>query len=156
MGAPVVGHLGFTPQSSLRFSGVVQGKTASAAERMLEDARSLEGAGCEAIVLEAVPVEVAERATEAVGIPTIGIGSGAGCDGQVLVWHDLVGLAPGKPFRFVKRYAEAGALLRDATAAYVRDVHSGAFPGPEHGWQMPEAELREWRGDEAPDGESGR
>jgi len=154
MGAPVVGHLGFTPQSSLRFSGVVQGKTAEAAERMLRDARALEEAGCEAIVLEAVPVEVAERVTGALGIPTIGIGSGGGCSGQVLVWHDLVGLTPGKPFRFVKRYAEAGALLREATAAYVRDVHSGAFPGSEHGWQMPEAEAQTWRAGVSPDGDA--
>lgn len=145
MGAPVVGHLGFTPQSSLRLSGVVQGKTAEAAGRMLEDARALEGAGCDALVLEAVPVEVAERVTQALRIPTIGIGSGAGCDGQVLVWHDLVGLTPGKPFRFVKRYAAAGELLREATAAFVRDVHSGAFPGPEHAWRMPEAEAQAWR-----------
>jgi 3-methyl-2-oxobutanoate hydroxymethyltransferase len=146
MGAPVVGHLGFTPQSSLRFSGVVQGKTVEAAERMLEGARELEEAGCDALVLEAVPAEVAEGITRALRIPTIGIGSGAGCDGQVLVWHDLVGLTPGKPFRFVKLYAEAGQYLREATAGFVRDVHSGAFPAPEHGWEMPEAELREWRG----------
>jgi 3-methyl-2-oxobutanoate hydroxymethyltransferase len=153
MGAPVVGHLGFTPQSALRFSGVVQGKTVEAASRLLEGARALEEAGCDALVLEAVPVEVAERVAGALSIPTIGIGAGAGCDGQVLVWHDLVGLTPGKPFRFVRRYAEARALLTEATAGFVRDVHSGAFPAPENGWNMPETELEEWRGSD--DRESG-
>src|SRR4051812_32515759 len=102
MGVPIVGHLGFTPQSSLRFSGVVQGKTAGAALRLLEEARELEAAGCSALVLEAVPSEVARHVTDVLSIPTIGIGAGAGCDGQVLVWHDLVGLTPGKALRFVK------------------------------------------------------
>ena len=101
MGAPVVGHLGFTPQSSLRFSGVVQGKTAGAASRLLQEACELEVAGCSALVLEAVPSEVARHITDELSIPTIGVGAGNGCEGQVLVWHDLVGFTPGKPLRFV-------------------------------------------------------
>jgi 3-methyl-2-oxobutanoate hydroxymethyltransferase len=145
IGAPVVGHLGFTPQSALHFSGVVQAKTGEAAARLLREARSLEEAGCFALVLEAVPQEVARRITEALSIPTIGIGAGAGCDGQVLVWHDLAGITPGPPLRFVKRYADADALLRRAAQDFVDEVHSGAFPAEEHGWSMPEAELEGWR-----------
>jgi 3-methyl-2-oxobutanoate hydroxymethyltransferase len=145
MGAPVVGHLGFTPQSSLRFSGVVQGKTAGAALRLFEEARELEAAGCMALVLEAVPSEVARHVTDELSIPTIGIGAGAGCDGQVLVWHDLVGLTPGKPLRFVKRYADSRALFSEAARSFADEVHSGAFPTEEHGWNMSEAELEEWR-----------
>lgn len=144
MGVPVVGHLGYTPQSSLRFESVVQGKTVAAAERLLQEARSLEEAGCCAMVLEVVPAEVARRVTGEISIPTIGIGAGAGCDGQVLVWHDLAGLTPGKPLRFVRRYADAHALLTQAARDYIGEVRSGAFPQPEHGWQMDEAELRSW------------
>ena len=140
-----MGHLGFTPQSALHFSGVVQAKTGEAAARLLREARSLEEAGCFALVLEAVPQEVARRITEALSIPTIGIGAGAGCDGQVLVWHDLAGITPGPPLRFVKRYADADALLRRAAQDFVDEVHSGAFPAEEHGWSMPEAELEGWR-----------
>lgn len=145
MGAPIVGHLGFTPQSALRFSGVVQGKTAGAATRLLEEARELEAAGCSALVLEAVPSEVARHVTDELSVPTIGIGAGAGCDGQVLVWHDLVGLTLGKPLRFVKRYADARALFSEAARNFTDEVHSGAFPTEEHGWSMLETELEEWR-----------
>lgn len=145
MGAPVVGHLGFTPQSSLQVSSVVQGKTAEAASRLFQEARELEAAGCISIVLEAVTSEVVRHLTEELSISTIGIGAGAGCDGQVLVWHDLVGLTPGKPFRFVKRYADSRALFSEAARSFADEVHSGAFPTEEHGWDMPEAELEEWR-----------
>jgi len=145
MGAPVVGHLGFTPQSVLNFSGVVQGKTGEAAGRLLRDARVLEEAGCSALVLEAVPREVAQHVTQSISIPTIGIGAGAGCDGQVLVWHDLAGMSPGAPLRFVRRYAEAHELLIRAAQGFIEEVHSGAFPAEEHGWSMPESELEEWR-----------
>ena len=145
MGAPVVGHLGFTPQSVLNFSGVVQGKTGEAAGRLLRDARLLEEAGCSALVLEAVPREVAQHVTQSISIPTIGIGAGAGCDGQVLVWHDLAGMSPGAPLRFVRRYAEAHELLIRAAQSFIEEVHSGAFPAEEHGWSMPESELEEWR-----------
>lgn len=143
-GAPVVGHLGFTPQSALRFEGVVQGKTGAAASRLLEEARRLEEAGCCAIVLEVVPAEVAARVTQALSIPTIGIGAGGECDGQVLVWHDLAGLTPGKPLRFVKRYANAHSLLAGAAEDFITEVRAGDFPLPEHGWTMDEAELRNW------------
>ena len=144
MGAPVIGHLGFTPQSALNFSGVVQGKTSEAADRLLREARSLEEAGCFGLVLEAVPQEVARRVTEVLSIPTIGIGAGAGCDGQVLVWHDLAGMTTGAPLRFVKRYAEAYTLLKKAAQDFVGEVHSGAFPTEDHGWSMVGSELEEW------------
>ena len=153
MGAPVVGHLGYTPQSALRFSGVVQGKTARAADELLRDALALEKAGCSAVVLEAVTREVAESVTSALSIPTIGIGAGAGCDGQVLVLHDLAGLPGGASFRFVKRYAEARALLSEATRGFVEEVHSGAFPMDEHGWSMPQDELEGWRARHRTDGD---
>jgi 3-methyl-2-oxobutanoate hydroxymethyltransferase len=147
MGAPVVGHLGFKPQSSLQVSSVVQGKTAKAASRLFQEARELEAAGCISLVLEAVTSDVASHITEELSIPTIGIGAGAGCVGQVLVWHDLVGLTtPGrKPLRFVKRYADSRALFSEAARSFADEVHSGAFPTEEHGWVMSEAELEEWR-----------
>lgn len=145
MGVPVVGHLGYTPQSSLKFESIVQGKTGVAAARMLDEARSLEEAGCCAVVLEVVPVEVARRITGELAISTIGIGAGAGCDAQVLVWHDLIGLSTKAPFRFVKRYADAHTLLAEATRDFVDEVHTGAFPKPEHGWKMDETELRGWQ-----------
>lgn len=144
MGAPVMGHIGFTPQSSLRFGSVVQGKTAGDAARLLHEAHALQAAGCCALVLEAVPIEVAARVTHELEISTIGIGAGAGCNGQVLVWHDLAGLTSAPPFRFVKRYAEAHALLLQAARDFAGDVHSGAFPAAEHGWTMAESEREEW------------
>ena len=145
MGAPVMGHLGFTPQSSLKFSQTVQGKTAATANELLEAAKRLEAAGCFGIVLEVMPLEVAQRITETLTIPTIGIGAGAGCDGQVLVWHDLAGLSGGEPFRFVKRYADGYALLSQAARDYVSEVHAGKFPASEHGWPMPAEELELWK-----------
>jgi 3-methyl-2-oxobutanoate hydroxymethyltransferase len=150
MGAPIVGHLGFKPQSSLQFSSVVQGKTAGAASRLLQEARDLESAGCIALVLEAVTSEVASHITEELSIPTIGIGAGAGCVGQVLVWHDLAGLTTPrkKPFRFVKRYADSRGLFSEAARSFADEVRSGAFPTEEHGWNMPETELEEWRAHE--------
>ena len=153
MGAPVVGHLGFTPQSALRFSGVVQGKTGEAAEGLLRDALALEEAGCSAVVLEAVTREVAELITKTLSVPTVGIGAGAGCDGQVLVLHDLAGLSKGASFRFVKRYADARALLSEATRDFVEDVRSGEFPKQEHGWSMPETELEGWNTSHGVDGD---
>jgi len=144
MGVPVVGHLGFTPQSSLSFGSVVQGKSAEAARRLLEDARAVEEAGCCAVVLEAVPSEVARRITEELSISTIGIGAGAACDAQVLVWHDLVGLSAEPPLRFVRRYAEVREVLQRATGEFVAEVRSGAFPAPEHGWNLDEEERRRW------------
>lgn len=145
MGAPVVGHLGFTPQSALVLNGVVQGKTAASARQLLDDARRLQDAGCVAIVLEAVPSEVAQIVTQQLAITTIGIGAGASCDGQVLVWHDLVGLSPGTPFRFVKRFAQTHETVQDATRAFVQEVHQSTFPTRDNEYSMPDAELALWR-----------
>ncbi len=149
MGVPMVGHLGFTPQSALRFGrSIVQGKTSESASRLLEEARRLEEAGCCALVLEVVTQEAARRITGELSISTVGIGAGPDCDGQVLVWHDLIGLDPEEPLRFVKRYAEVHELLREATREFVGEVHSGDFPGGERGWRMNEDELRDWESGE--------
>ena len=128
---PVMGHLGLTPQSVNALGGFkVQGRRAAEARRIVDEAKKLVDAGIFALVLECVPAEVAARITEAIPVPTIGIGAGAGCDGQILVFHDLVGLtAPGtRAPRFVRRYADVGAIVRSAAAAYVADVRAGAFP----------------------------
>jgi 3-methyl-2-oxobutanoate hydroxymethyltransferase len=141
-GIPVMGHLGLTPQSATMLGGFrAQGKTAEKARRLLDDAVALEEAGCFALVLEAVPAPVAARITERLAIPTIGIGSGAECAGQVLVFHDLLGLYDGDSPRFTKRYAEIGAEIQGALERFATDVRSGAFPGEEHTYAMPEAEL---------------
>lgn len=145
MGVPVMGHLGFTPQSSLIFQSVVQAKTAETADELLSNVKSLCYHGCFALVLEAVPIEVAAEITQQIEIPTIGIGAGPGCDGQVLVWHDLTGQTAGEPFRFVKRYAEAQAVLSQAAEGFVGEVHAGEFPTLEHGWAMSSEELNAWR-----------
>jgi 3-methyl-2-oxobutanoate hydroxymethyltransferase len=141
-GIAVMGHIGLLPQSATLLGGYKpQGRTASGAERLLDDARALEEAGCFAIVLEAMPEPVAERVTAALRIPTIGIGAGAACDGQVLVWHDLLGLSAGHVPQFVKRYADIGAAIQAALEAYVADVRRKAFPAREHTYRMPPAEL---------------
>jgi len=141
-GVPVMGHIGLTPQSATMLGGFkAQGRTAEKALRLYEDARALEAAGCFALVLEAVPAEVATRITEALAIPTIGIGAGAGCDGQVLVYHDLLGLYAGHTPRFVKRYADIGAEITRALSAYADDVRTGEFPGDEHTYSIPPEEL---------------
>ena len=141
-GIPVMGHVGLTPQSATMLGGFrAQGRTAEKARRLLQDARALEAAGCFAIVLEAVPAQVAARITESLTVPTIGIGSGRGCDGQVLVFHDLLGLYDGKAPRFVKRYADLATVTRSALERYAADVRSGAFPADEHTYSIPEEEL---------------
>ena len=128
-GVPVMGHLGLTPQSVHKMGGyVVQGKDSEKAQAILRDARALEAAGCYALVLECVPAGLAARITAEVPIPTIGIGAGAGCDGQVLVLHDMLGLLEGFRPRFARRYAELGEAIKTAAAGYVRDVKSGEFP----------------------------
>lgn len=130
---PVMGHLGLTPQSVHVLGGMRrQAQTAAGAESLLEDAVALAGAGCFALVLEAVPDEVAAAVTATVDIPTIGIGAGPGCDGQVLVLHDLLGLGPADrpPPSFARRYAPLGELAREAVAAYAADVRAGSFPAP--------------------------
>jgi 3-methyl-2-oxobutanoate hydroxymethyltransferase len=142
-GIPVMGHVGLTPQSATMLGGFkAQGRTAAKAHRLYADALSLEQAGCFAIVLEAVPAPVAARVTEALSVPTIGIGAGAACDGQVLVWHDLLGLYDGPAPRFVKRYADVGAEIRRALEAYAGDVRSAAFPEERHTYSIPDEELR--------------
>lgn len=132
---PVMGHLGLTPQSVNRLGGYrVQGRGAAAEDLMLEDAAFLAAAGCFAIVLECVPATLAARVTAAVGVPTIGIGAGPGCDGQVLVFHDLLGLLPGAAPRFVRRYADLGRQATEAVAAFAADVRQRQFPGAEHSY----------------------
>ncbi len=145
-GVPVMGHLGLTPQSATLLGGYrAQGRTARRAQQLLDDALALEAAGCFALVLECVPTPVAERITGALAIPTIGIGAGPACDGQVLVFHDLLGLYEGRSPRFVKRYAEIGVEIRSALERYAADVRGGAFPGEEHGYAMPDEELTLFR-----------
>jgi 3-methyl-2-oxobutanoate hydroxymethyltransferase len=141
-GVPVMGHVGLTPQSATMLGGFkAQGRTADKAERLFQDALALEAAGCFAVVLEAVPAPVAAAVTDALTVPTIGIGAGAGCDGQVLVWHDLLGLYEGKAPRFVKRYADLAAEAKRALAAYVDDVREGRFPEEQHTYTIPDEEL---------------
>jgi 3-methyl-2-oxobutanoate hydroxymethyltransferase len=141
-GIPVMGHVGLTPQSATMLGGYrAQGRTAAKARQLLEDARTLEEAGCFSIVLEAVPAPVAARITESVTVPTIGIGSGRRCDGQVLVFHDLLGLYHGKSPRFVKRYAELASDIQRALERFAAEVRSGAFPSDEHTYSIPEEEL---------------
>ncbi len=141
-GIPVMGHIGLTPQSLSKLGGYrVQGKTAESAFNLLRDALILQDAGCFAIVLEAIPAPLAALITKRLEIPTIGIGAGADCDGQVLVYHDLLGLFEGLQPRFVKRYAQAGKLIRAALLRYREEVSNRSFPGAEHIYQMPPAEM---------------
>ncbi len=141
-GIGVMGHIGLTPQSETILGGFkTQGRTASKARQLLADALSLEAAGCFAVVLEAVPVPVAARITEALTVPTIGIGAGAFCDGQVLVYHDLLGLTEGRAPRFVKRYANLADDIRTALTTYAEEVRDGTYPADEHTYSMPEDEL---------------
>ena len=141
-GIPVMGHLGLTPQSATALGGYkTQGRTAARARRMLADALALQEAGCYALVLEAVPTPVAARITAALEIPTIGIGAGPQVDGQVLVYHDLLGLTEGHTARFVKRYADLATVIREALAAFAADVRSGAYPEERHTYGMPADEL---------------
>ena len=136
---PVMGHLGLTPQSVNAFGGFkVQGKTMAAAQKLLDDARALQDAGAFALVLECVPAPLAERVTQALAIPVIGIGAGAGCDGQVLVWQDMTGMTLSHLPRFVKRFGEVGASLRSAVEAYTREVRAGAFPTEDQCYPLPE------------------
>jgi 3-methyl-2-oxobutanoate hydroxymethyltransferase len=141
-GIPVMGHIGLTPQSASKLGGYrVQGKTAADARRLLEDALILEEAGCYSIVLEAIPEKVSEAISRHLTIPTIGIGAGKLCDGQVLVYHDLVGLFDRFQPKFVKQYAEAGKLISQALEAFIDEVENGSFPAREHTYDMPESEL---------------
>lgn len=134
-GVPVMGHLGLTPQSVNAFGGFkVQGR-GEAGERLLADAKSLQEAGAFAIVLECVPADLAARVTASLAIPTIGIGAGAACDAQVLVWQDLMGLTPSPGPRFVKRYADLRGLLTEAAQQFATEVRDGIYPAPEHAYE---------------------
>jgi 3-methyl-2-oxobutanoate hydroxymethyltransferase len=138
-GLSVMGHIGLTPQSVNRLGGYKpQGRTAVTAQHLLDDAHALEGAGCFAVVLEAIPAPVAGAITGALTIPTIGIGAGAQCDGQVLVWHDMLGLTAGHVPKFVKQYADLGRETMKALEAYVTDVRAGRFPEAQHTYSMPD------------------
>jgi 3-methyl-2-oxobutanoate hydroxymethyltransferase len=132
LGVPVMGHLGFTPQSVHALGTRVQGREPASADAMVDAARRLEDAGVFSIVLELVPAAVAERIREAVSVPTIGIGAGAGCDGQVLVLHDLLGLTEGFSPRFLKRYAALADETRQAVRRFATEVRDGSFPTDEH------------------------
>jgi 3-methyl-2-oxobutanoate hydroxymethyltransferase len=140
-GIAVMGHVGLTPQTATVLGGFkAQGRTAEQANRLVEDALELEAAGCFAIVLEAVPPAVALAATRGLTVPTIGIGAGGETDGQVLVWHDMLGFYEGRSPRFVKRYAELGDAILEALERYAEEVRSGAFPEEKHTYGMPEEE----------------
>jgi 3-methyl-2-oxobutanoate hydroxymethyltransferase len=156
VGVPVMGHIGLTPQSATMLGGFrAQGRTSARARQLLEDAHTLEQAGCFSLVLEAVPAPVAARITEELTIPTIGIGSGRDCDGQVLVFHDLLGLYQGKSPRFVKRYADLAPEIQDALERYAADVRSGAFPAEEHTYSIPDEELADFLSGSRAESETG-
>jgi 3-methyl-2-oxobutanoate hydroxymethyltransferase len=128
-GIPVMGHIGLTPQSVHQVGGFkVQGKDEAAAQRLIDDARALEAAGCYTLVLEGIPATLARQITDAIGIPTIGIGAGAGCDGQVLVIYDLLGLDPSFKPRFVRRFAQLADVIVEAAKSYAAEVKAGTFP----------------------------
>ena len=145
-GIPVMGHVGLTPQSISQLGGYrIQGRTAESARRLLDDALALEEAGCFAIVLELVPAPVAQIVSRRLAVPTIGIGAGAACDGQVLVYHDMLGLFESFHPRFVKRYAELGPVIQSALEEYRREVSARTFPTESHTYDMPETELEAFR-----------
>lgn len=132
-GVPVMAHLGLTPQSVNQFGGFkVQGRSAEDRARILADAKALQEAGAFALVVEGVPADLGAEVTEALQIPTIGIGAGPGTDGQVLVWHDLLGLTSGRLPRFVKAYVDLRGQITDAVKSYAHEVAEGVYPGPEH------------------------
>lgn len=141
-GIPVMGHLGLTPQSIHKIGGYfIQGKNKEQALKLVEDAKALEDAGVFAVVLECVPAELAARISHAVTIPTIGIGAGGGCDGQILVTHDLLGIYQGKTAKYVKQYAQLGNLMEEAILRYVQDVKGGIFPQDGQSFHMDKDQL---------------
>ena len=140
---PVMGHLGLTPQSIHTLGGYrVQGKTEAAAQKLLEDALAVEEAGAFALTLECVPAKLAELITGKLGIPTIGIGAGAGCDGQDLVYQDMLGMFDDYTPKFVKRFADVGEVMKNAFAEYSRQVKDGSFPDQAHSFGMDEEVLK--------------
>ncbi|MFW6042088.1 MAG: 3-methyl-2-oxobutanoate hydroxymethyltransferase [Chloroflexota bacterium] len=147
-GIPVMGHIGLTPQSISKLGGYrVQGKQAKDARRLLDDALALEQAGCYSIVLEAVPAPVAEVISRHLSIPTIGIGAGGGCDGQVLVYHDMLGQFDRFTPKFVKKYADLNQTISDALQTFAHEVLNREFPAPEHCYEIDEAELQAFLSD---------
>jgi 3-methyl-2-oxobutanoate hydroxymethyltransferase len=141
-GIPVMGHIGLTPQSISQLGGYrVQGRDVAAAKALIDDALALEQAGAFSLILEAIPSPVAETISDRVRIPTIGIGAGPHCDGQVLVIHDLIGLFDRFRPKFVKQYANVFPIIAEALEGFRQDVVSGAFPAPEHGYTMSEEAL---------------
>lgn len=141
-GIPVMAHLGLTPQSINAFGGFkVQGKTEAAAKKLLEDARQVEAAGAFAVVLECVPAKLAALVTEQLSIPTIGIGAGRGCDGQILVYQDMLAMYADFTPKFVKRYANIGEQMKAAFTAYREEIEEGTFPGPEHEFSISDEVL---------------
>lgn len=140
---PVCAHLGLTPQSINAFGGFkVQGKTEAAARQIIEDAKRIEQAGASLVVLEGIPARLAEIITKALTIPTIGIGAGACCDGQVLVYQDMLGMFPNLKPKFVKVFAQAGALMKDAFNEYIKEVKGGSFPSDEHTYTIDESVIK--------------
>ncbi|HEX3327677.1 MAG TPA: 3-methyl-2-oxobutanoate hydroxymethyltransferase [Actinomycetota bacterium] len=135
-GIPVMGHIGLTPQSVHQFGGFrVQGREQEAAFRMMQDAKDLEAAGVFALVLEAVPASLAQEVTTILEVPTIGIGAGPGCDGQVIVWHDFLGISTGRVPKFVKRYASLDDEIKRAVTQFARDVADGSYPDADHSYE---------------------
>lgn len=141
-GIPVAGHIGLTPQSVNVLGYRAQGRTADTARQLLQDARALQESGCAALVLEAIPERLAAHISLSLAIPTIGIGAGSACDGQVLVFHDLLGLYDRLSPRFVKQYADVGGTIRGALNDYAAGVRSRHFPGPEHTYSIPDDEWQ--------------
>jgi 3-methyl-2-oxobutanoate hydroxymethyltransferase len=142
-GIPVQGHVGLTPQTATSLGGFkVQGKSAEAARQLLDDAQALEDAGCFSIVLEAIPAPIAKMITESISIPTIGIGAGVDCDGQVLVSHDMVGLFDGFTPKFVKQYIQLRESVVEAISSYKKEVEQGLFPTDEHSFAMKQEERK--------------
>lgn len=134
---PVMAHIGLTPQSINAFGGFkVQGKSEEAARKLIEEAKAVEEAGAFAVVLECVPAKLAELITASIGIPTIGIGAGAGCDGQILVYQDMLGMFSDFTPKFVKKYADIGAIMKEAFAGYIEDTKNGSFPSEEHTFKI--------------------
>ena len=150
-GIPTMGHLGLTPQSATMLGGFkAQGRTAAKARQLFADALALQAAGCFAIVLEAVPAKVAERITLALRVPTIGIGAGAGCAGQVLVWHDLLGINEGRAPKFVKRFASVAKEIRGGLQAFAAEVRAGTYPADEHTYPISDEEFGLFESEVAP------
>jgi 3-methyl-2-oxobutanoate hydroxymethyltransferase len=150
-GIPVMGHLGLTPQTATMLGGYkAQGRTASKARQLYADALALQAVGCFAIVLEAVPAKVAARITEALRIPTIGIGAGVETSGQVLVWHDLLGINEGRLAKFVKRYANVAGEIRGGLEAFAADVRAKAYPAEEHTYPISDEEFALFESEVAP------